>query len=278
MRRMNTDGKSPRILIVRLSTVGDAIQTMPIAWRYGIGFPRRFWLGRSIGGPRRLLRGASGIDELIELPRGWLKSPGERVAAAPPAANFRFDVTIDVQSHEVGHLRVALGRQAADRVRQPRRTRGQQVFNHERVDPSATHVVDRYLELLGRLGIESPAVRFQVPEHGPDCHGRAGGRFREAAMEGALQSSIPAQVGRQSSGRPSATRRWPAIWGTDGVCRRSWFGPANRAGAWPRGLSRRVGRRRTLLRRRRLPVGRLARQARLFMIDPIPAHCTWRRR
>ena len=61
--------KSPRILIVRLSAIGDVIQTMPVACACGSGFPRRFWPGRSKSGPATLLRGHEALDELIVLPR-----------------------------------------------------------------------------------------------------------------------------------------------------------------------------------------------------------------
>ncbi len=37
--------QTPRILIVRLSAVGDVIQSMPIACAYGNDFPGPFWLG-----------------------------------------------------------------------------------------------------------------------------------------------------------------------------------------------------------------------------------------
>ncbi len=41
-------------------------------------------------------------------------------------------------------------------------------LNTELVDTIAEHAVDRTLELLGPLGIESPDVQFQVPEDDED--------------------------------------------------------------------------------------------------------------
>ncbi len=74
-------------------------------------------------------------------------------------------------------------------------------LNNERVDPHATHVVDRYLELLRPLGIESPAVRFQVPEHEEDRKAAAA-IIREGALEGGFA------IVNLGAGWPS--KLWPA--------------------------------------------------------------------
>ena len=161
--------KSPRILIVRLSAIGDAIQTMPVACACASGFPRRFWPGRSNRGRRRCLRGHEALDELIELPRGWLKSPGGVWRLRRRLHDLRFDTAIDVQSLTKSAILAWLsGAKRRIGFGNPGGRELSKWFNNQRVDPKATHVVDRYLELLRPLGIESPAVRFQVPEHEED--------------------------------------------------------------------------------------------------------------
>jgi len=159
----------PRILIVRLSAVGDAIQTMPVACAIRERFPEAFLAWAVESRAAALLRGHEALDELIELPRGWLKSPGGVWRLRHRLKNLRFDTTIDVQSLTKSAVlawlsgarrRIGFGRPAGREF--------SRWFNNRRVDPQATHVVDRYLELLRPLGIERPTVRFQVPERAED--------------------------------------------------------------------------------------------------------------
>jgi lipopolysaccharide heptosyltransferase I len=157
--------KSPRILIVRLSAIGDAIQTMPVACALRERFPDAFLAWAVESRAAVLLRGHEALDELIELPRGWLKSPGGVWRLRRRLRDLQFDTTIDVQSLTKSAI---LARLSAAKRRigfgNPGGRELSKWFNNQRVDPNATHVVDRYLELLRPLGIESPAVRFQVPE------------------------------------------------------------------------------------------------------------------
>ena len=69
------EAKSPRILIVRLSAIGDVIHTMPVACAVREHFPRAFLAWVVEERAAALLRGHEAIDEMIALPRGWLKSP-----------------------------------------------------------------------------------------------------------------------------------------------------------------------------------------------------------
>src|SRR5271169_2959535 len=90
--------QSPRILIVRLSAIGDAIQTMPVACALRERFPHAFLAWAVERRAAALLRGHEALNELIELPRGWLKSPGGVWRLRQKLRNLQFDVTIDVQS------------------------------------------------------------------------------------------------------------------------------------------------------------------------------------
>ena len=162
--------KSPRILIVRLSAIGDAIQSMPVACALRERFPEAFLAWAVESRTAALLRGHEALNELIELPRGWLKSPSEVWRLRRKLREMHFDVTIDVQSLTKSAV---LARLSGARRRigfgNPGGRELSKWFNNERIDPKATHVVDRYLELLRPLGIESPTVRFQVPEREEDC-------------------------------------------------------------------------------------------------------------
>ena len=154
-----------RILIVRLSAIGDVIQTMPVACALRERFPdaRLAWAVEQRAGA--LLEGHEALNELITLPRGWLKSPGGVWRLRRRLREMRFDVTVDVQSLTKSAVLARLtGARRRIGFGNPGGRELSKWLNNERVDPKATHVVDRYLELLGPLGIQRPAVRFQVPE------------------------------------------------------------------------------------------------------------------
>jgi heptosyltransferase I len=161
--------KSPRILIVRLSAIGDAIQTMPVACALRERFPEAFLAWAVESRAAALLRGHECLDELIELPRGWLKSPRGVWQLRRRLRELQFDTAVDVQSLTKSAVLAWLsGAKRRIGFGNPGGRELSKWFNNQRVDPKSTHVVDRYLELLRPLGIESPVVRFQVPERDED--------------------------------------------------------------------------------------------------------------
>ena len=103
-----------------------------------------------------LIEGHPAFDQLVRLPRRWLKSPRAVWALRGRLRALDFDVAIDVQ----GLTKSAV---AARLSRAPRRigfggVDGRELsplLNTERVVPTATHVIDRNLELLRPLGIEN---------------------------------------------------------------------------------------------------------------------------
>ena len=191
--------------------MGDAIQTMPVACALRDRFPQAFlaWAVEIAGGgaaaracgPRRSDRTAARLAQVAR----------RSVAPAARLRELRFDMAIDVQSLTKSAILAWLsGAKRRIGFGNPGGRELSKWFNNERVDPKATHVVDRYLELLRPLGIESPAVRFHVPEHEED-RDAAEESSDELGVEAALPSSIPGRAGRRNSGPPSATRPWPPL-------------------------------------------------------------------
>ena len=68
---------SPRILIVRLSAMGDVIHGIPVACALRAAFPNAFlaWIVEGTAGD--VLEGHPAIDELVRVPRRYWKSPRE---------------------------------------------------------------------------------------------------------------------------------------------------------------------------------------------------------
>jgi heptosyltransferase-1 len=153
-----------RILITRLSHIGDCILTMPVLNALRARFPKAFisWVVESPAAP--LLRKHEALDELIVLRRGWWKSPSSVWRIRRELRQHNFDTAIDPQgltkSSLLGWLSGASTRIgfAGQEGRELSRW-----LNNRLVARTATHVVDRSLELLQPLGIERPRVQFRVP-------------------------------------------------------------------------------------------------------------------
>ncbi len=156
---------APRILISRLSSIGDCVQTMPVLCALREAFPAAFiaWVTQS--SCASLLRGHACLDALIVVEERWRRWPRALWNLCHRLRAMRFDIVIDPQglskSAIMGWLSGARCRLGFTR---PQGREASLCLNNYRVRPTATHVVDRYLQLLGPLGIDSPKVRFGVPD------------------------------------------------------------------------------------------------------------------
>ncbi len=79
---------TPRILICRLSAIGDAILTMPVACALRDAFPRAHiaWVVEKKAAP--MVRNHQALDQVIELERGWMGS-----VRPPPRRTRRTPIT-----------------------------------------------------------------------------------------------------------------------------------------------------------------------------------------
>lgn len=161
--------KSPRILIVRLSAIGDVIHALPIACALREHFPRAFLAWVAEERAATLLTGHEAIDELIALPRGWLKSPRGVWRLRRRLHDLRFDVVLEAQGLTKAAI-VAWISGAPRRIGfgHPWGRELTQWLNNELVDTPGPHMVDRNVQLLRPLGIVSPKIHFLVPEHSAD--------------------------------------------------------------------------------------------------------------
>ncbi len=197
-----TDGQSPRILIVRLSAIGDVIHGMPIACALRERFPNALLAWTVEQRATMLLREHQAIDELIELPRRWLRSPRVLGQLRRRLRAMKFDIAVEAQgltkSAIVAWLSGAKrrigfggrwGRELSQRI------------NTETVETPAEHVVDRNVQLLRPLGIDSPVVRFRVPEPLLD---------RIAAEEMIRYCGLADGFGIMNMGAGWASKLWPA--------------------------------------------------------------------
>lgn len=163
VERHNRPEGGPRVLIVRLSAVGDCVQTLPLACALREQWPGAdiSWVVERPAAP--LVALCPAIDRLVVLPRGFARRPSMLWWLRGTLRRLRPEVTLDPQgltkSGMVAWLsgarrRIGLARPAAREINPWLQT--------ERVAPSEQHRVRRYLQLLRPLGIEQAAARFDL--------------------------------------------------------------------------------------------------------------------
>lgn len=160
---------APRILLVRLTAIGDVIHGTPVLCALRARFPQAFLAWVVEGRAGTLLEGHPALDELIVVRRHWLKSARETWHLRRRLRQLRFDVTIDVQGLSKSAVAAWLSG-APKRVgfAQPQGRELSPWLNNIRVKTEGPHVIEHNLQLLRALGIEQPAVRFDLPENDED--------------------------------------------------------------------------------------------------------------
>lgn len=197
------EDRSPRrILIVRLSAIGDVIHGLPVACALRDRFPRAHigWIVEGRAGD--LLAGHDAIDELFRVPRGWLRSPSEVARVRYELKRRRFEVAIDLQGLTKSALAARLSG-APHRIGYDG-SDGRELsrwLNNCLVLPESEHVIDRALELLEPLGIEQPSVGFRIPNH-------AAANSRASEIQRSLIDAGRFAVLNVGAGWPS--KRWSA--------------------------------------------------------------------
>lgn len=154
--------ESPRILIVKLSAVGDVVHALPVLNALRTAFPRAH-LGWAVHpGASNLLEGHPQLDELIVLPRRKLFSRGwkplrEKVAELRGGGRGRWDWAIDIQGLTKSGLVAALsGARRRIGFAGPDSRELNALFMTDRVRFTRSHVVSNNLALLAPLGIGRP--------------------------------------------------------------------------------------------------------------------------
>jgi heptosyltransferase-1 len=155
-----------RILIVRLSSMGDVIHTLPAAASLKHSFPhsRITWLVR----PRwaALLEGNPYVDEIISVERSLAAS----FAQARRLRSQRFDLAVDFQGLIQSAALAAAIKPAklAGFDRKRVRERPAALFYSSEIETHAEHVIERNLELAAGAGALNPLRIFPLPAGAPE--------------------------------------------------------------------------------------------------------------
>ncbi len=173
-----------RVLIVRLSAVGDTILSMPIACALRKHLPKTDVGWVVARGAADLLQGHPCLDRLFVMPPEALQSPFALGRFVQTLRGWKPEVVIDAQGLTKSAL---LGWLSGARQRiglAMSEFEGRELstwLNNLIVQPTTTHVVDRGLELLRPLGIPAPQVEFQVPEF-PSIRTRVASQLESLGM------------------------------------------------------------------------------------------------
>lgn len=163
------DPDRPRVLISRMSAIGDTILTTPVACRLRDTFPNAHLAWVVEEKSSRFIEGHHAIDETVVLPRGWFVSPGKILGLRNQLLPMRFDAAIDCQSITKSALACWLsGAPLRVGCRGKYGSELSPLFNNRRIKPRRPHLTDRSLELLKPLGIAAAAepyesVRWDLP-------------------------------------------------------------------------------------------------------------------
>jgi heptosyltransferase-1 len=147
-----TARRSPRVLITRLSAIGDCVQTLPVATALRRIYPQAHiaWAVERAAAP--LIGACRAVDEVVVVPKRMLASPRAVWEMRQVLAPVRADIALDPQGLTKSST-VAWLSGAAQRIgfSRPQAREISPWLNTTRVTPRAIHMVDRYLELLGPL-------------------------------------------------------------------------------------------------------------------------------
>ena len=202
-------GSVKRILIVRLSAIGDVVHALPLASALKDAYPHLeiTWLVEEI--PADMVLGNPDLHDVIVLPRsrwkrGRTRSPrvwAEYLAFLGELRRRRFDVTIDLQGYAKSAL-LALATGARYRLGWWRLRDGANLVSRALPRlPTSIHRVDWFLDVARALGIPNPGVRF--PLHIPiQARESIAARLASAGIAGGRTFVVM----NQAAGNPP--RRW----------------------------------------------------------------------
>lgn len=152
-----------RILITRLSHIGDCILTLPLACSLREQHPQAYIAWVTEKPNHQLLAGHPAIDELVVLDRGWFRKWATIRETRDRLRQLNCDVAIDPQgltkSATLGWLSGARKRIGFE---SPEGRELSTLLNTDRVKTARPHLVDRTLELLYPLGLAHSRIRFDL--------------------------------------------------------------------------------------------------------------------
>ena len=154
---------SPRILITRLSHIGDCVLTLPVLVALRRKFPNAFIAWAVEKPTNQLLELHPDLDQIILIPKGWMGKPNQWPDLRQRLRDHRFDISIDPQGITKSAM-LAWMSGAKRRIGLHGRW-GRELsswLNNELIQTQSPHVVDRSLEMLSTLAISDLSVDYRL--------------------------------------------------------------------------------------------------------------------
>ena len=173
-----------KALIVRLSSIGDVVHTLPTlaalrqhGWEPG-------WIVEPPG--RVLLEGNPALQQVVATPAATAFRWSEARSALRDLRRQRYDVALEFQGlwKSAAWARLAGARRVVGFARPWRREPASALLVGEQVElpPGRDHVIDKNLSLLGSLGIEAAGLReFPLP-YSEEIAARVAGGLRDLSV------------------------------------------------------------------------------------------------
>ncbi len=224
-----------RILIVRLSAIGDSILSVPVLTSLRRNFPTAEigWVTERASA--QLIEGHAALDKLFVTSKSTFKNPRELWALANQLRQWKPDITLDLQGLTKSSLIAWLSGAKSRCGFHQGKFDGRELstwFNNQLFQADAEHIVDRGLELLGLLGVNDKCVEFHLPETEQEIE------FADQVLQ-AIQFTGPFAMVNVGAGWPS--KIWPSdryasvakhlgqIWGVPSLV--VWSGEQERVAA-----------------------------------------------
>ena len=162
---------SKRILIVRLSAIGDCILSVPVLNSIRRNFPdaRIGWAIEHAAS--QLIQDHSALDKMFIVSKRAFKSPREMWTLTTNLRKWKPDITLDLQGLTKSSLIAWLSGAKARLGFHRDKFDGRELscfLNNRLYRPESEHIVDRSLELLKLLGVHDSQVAFDLPEQEND--------------------------------------------------------------------------------------------------------------
>jgi lipopolysaccharide heptosyltransferase I len=193
-----------RILIVRLSAIGDVVLSTPVLCALRKAFPKAKlgWVVERAGA--QLLEGHQDLDDLIVLSKDAFRSVGNFYRAVKEIRRWQPTATIDLQGlTKSSLLAFASGaplRYGFDKGDFDGRELSRWL-NNRCIQPQSSHIVERGLELIQLLGAESTKIEYRLPEEDADS------RFADSVVKNHCLDQ-PFAIVNVGAGWPS--KIWPS--------------------------------------------------------------------
>lgn len=154
-----------KILIIKLSSIGDVVHTLPALYALRNAYPsaKIDWLVEEE--PSNILIGHPLLNDVFVIKKkGWLKYFKRTYAVAKKIRALNYDIILDFQGLLKSGIWVFLSN-GKRRIGFDKSREMSYLFLNERLPPynPDKHAVERYLDLVKHLGIKCDSINFPIP-------------------------------------------------------------------------------------------------------------------